>query len=156
LPLFRGHDHARFEIFGYSNVRKPDGVTEEIRGLCDQWRDMPGLNDGQAAELIRADRIDILVDLSLHSAGNRLLVFARKPAPVQMTFAGYPGGTGLRAIDYRIGDPYLDAGDGSGFVEKTVRLPHSFWCYAPTVSDGVAGLEPGTLPALAEGGGGKG
>ena len=86
------------------------------------------------ADLIRQQRIDILVDLSLHMAGNRLLVFARKPAlPVAATFAGYPGSTGLTTIDYRLSDPYLDPPgmDESVYSEKTIRLPDSFWCYDP-------------------------
>ena len=92
-----------------------------------------GLSDEQVAEQIREDRIDILVDLTLHMADNRLLVFARKPAPVQVTFAGYPGSTGLSTIDYRLSDPYLDPPgmDESIYSEQTIRLPDSFWCYDP-------------------------
>ena len=82
------------------------------------------------------DRIDILVDLSLHSAQSRLLVFARKPAPVQATFAGYPGTTGLETIDYRLTDPYLDPpGQDAFYSERSIRLPHSFWCYDPSAME---------------------
>ena len=90
-----------------------------------------GLTDEQLAERIREDRIDILVDLALHMAHNRLLVFARKPAPVQVTFAGYPGTTGLAAIDYRLTDPYLDPPGlyDEYYSERSIRLPDSFWCY---------------------------
>ncbi len=97
------------------------------------WRDTTGLTDVQLAQRIREDGIDILVDLTLHMAHNRLLVFARKPAPVLVTFAGYPGTTGLRTIDYRITDPYLDPPglyDGC-YSEESIRLPDSFWCYDP-------------------------
>ena len=91
------------------------------------------LSDEQAAKQIREDRIDLLVDLALHTASGRLLVFARKPAPVQVTWLGYVGTTGLSAMDYRISDPYLDPpGQGDEFYsEKTLRLPHCFWCYPP-------------------------
>ena len=108
LPLFREHDHQRFEIFCYADVPRHDELTGRFRGYADAWRDTAGLTDAQLAQRIREDRIDILVDLTLHMAHNRLLVFARKPAPVQVTFAGYPGTTGLATIDYRLTDPYLD------------------------------------------------
>jgi predicted O-linked N-acetylglucosamine transferase (SPINDLY family) len=147
LPLFANHDHRRFEITCYSNVLCPDRMTARFEQLADRWRSIESLSDEQAANQIRDDRIDILVDLALHSAGNRLLVFARKPAPVQVTFAGYPGSTGLTAIDYRLSDPYLDPPgmDDAIHSEKTVRLPGSFWCYDPQI----AGDIPVTaLPAL--------
>ena len=101
------------------------------------------------ADLIREDEIDILVDLALHANKNRLTVFARKPAPVQMTFAGYPGTTGLSAIDYRLTDPYLDApGAGDGFyAEKSLRLADTFWCYDPLG----ARVEVNELPAIKNG-----
>jgi predicted O-linked N-acetylglucosamine transferase (SPINDLY family) len=85
------------------------------------------------ADCIRADRIDILVDLALHTAKNRLLVFARKPAPVQATMLGMPGTTGLTAIDYRLTDPYLDppGTTDTAYTEESIRLPHCYWCYQP-------------------------
>jgi predicted O-linked N-acetylglucosamine transferase (SPINDLY family) len=107
------------------------------------------MNDERLAKLVRDDGIDILVDLTLHLSGNRLLTFARKPAPVQVTFAGYPAGTGLEAIDYRLSDRYLDP-PGTGdenYSERTVRLPHTFWCYEP---DG-DGPDVGPLPSAAAG-----
>src|SRR5439155_19045166 len=87
----------------------------------------------QAADLIRQDQIDILVDLSMHMADKRLLIFAYKPAPVQVTYLGYPGTTGLTSIDYRLTDPYLDPPDQREeyYSERTVRLPHCYWCYRP-------------------------
>ena len=90
-------------------------------------------SDEQAARLVHQDQIDILVDLALHTSGNRLLVLARKPAPIAAAFGGYPGSTGLTAIDYRLSDPYLDLDgmDESIYSEKTIRLRDSFWCYDP-------------------------
>ncbi len=92
-----------------------------------------GQSDGAVAELVREDRIDILVDLTMHMAGSRLLVFARRPAPVQMTYLAYCSTTGLETIDYRLTDPYLDppqAGDGA-YSERSIRLPATYLCYVP-------------------------
>ena len=149
LPLLREHGHGEFEIFCYSGVRSLDEMTEEFRRRADQWRDISRIGDERLVDLVRSDRIDILVDLTLHLSGSRLLAFAAKPAPVQVTFAGYPAATGLATMDWRLSDPHLDpseAGDGD-YVEKTFRLPHTFWCYEP---DGNA-PEVGPPPALAAG-----
>ena len=133
LPLLANHDHDSFEIFCYSQVVRSDAFTERFRARAQHWRNAVGLTDERLALQIREDHIDILVDLALHMARNRLPVFARKPAPVQVTFAGYPGSTGLDTIDYRLSDPYLNppGTDESIYSEQTVRLPHSFWCYDP-------------------------
>jgi predicted O-linked N-acetylglucosamine transferase (SPINDLY family) len=132
LPLLEKHDRSAVEIFCYSNVVRPDFMTERFRTLANTWRDISGLKDQQAAELARSDRVDILVDLSLHTAGNRLGVFARKPAPVQATWLAYAGTSGLSRIDYRLSDPYLDPpGTEQNYVERTLRLPRCFWCYKP-------------------------
>jgi protein O-GlcNAc transferase len=149
LPLFGNHDHQRFEIFCYSTVAKEDPMTARFRAMADGWRDIRSLNFIAAAELIAQDKIDILVDLTVHSGSNRLLIFARRPAPVQVTFAGYPGSTGLRTIDYRLTDPYLDPPelDDAHYSETSYRLPHSFWCYQPYFND-VAVAPP---PALQNG-----
>jgi predicted O-linked N-acetylglucosamine transferase (SPINDLY family) len=131
LPLLREHDRNRFEIFCYSSSVKRHPLTDRMQACCNVWRNIFGVDDEAVAQMIRNDAIDILVDLSLHSAGNRLLVFAHKPAPVQASFLGYPGGTGLDAIDYRLTDPYLDppgVGDDH-YVETSIRLPSTFWCY---------------------------
>jgi predicted O-linked N-acetylglucosamine transferase (SPINDLY family) len=145
LPLFRHHARAAFEIVCYAHVPQPDAVTAEFRRLADGWRDIAPLSDGQLAATIRADGIDVLVDLALHTAKNRLLAFARRPAPVQVSFAGYPGGTGLETMDAHLTDPFLEPpGDAPETgPDMPFRLPHSFWCYAP------AGPEPdvGPLPA---------
>ena len=133
LPLLAQHDAANVEVFCYAQVAHPDALTDRFRTSAHHWRSLVGLSDDQAAQLIRQDQIDILVDLALHLANNRLLLFARKPAPVQVTFAGYPGTTGLNTMDYRLSDSYLDPSgmDESIYSEETVRLPDSFWCYDP-------------------------
>ena len=149
LPLLREHDHGQVEVFCYANMAREDAFTEQIRPHADAWRSIAGMSDSRAADLIRGDRIDILVDLALHTAGNRLLVFARRAAPVQVTYLGYCASTGLETMDYRLSDPHLDPADSdlSLYSEKTVRLPETYWCYA---SAGPA-PEPSPPPVLAAG-----
>jgi predicted O-linked N-acetylglucosamine transferase (SPINDLY family) len=134
LPLFLQHDRRQFQITCYSNAPRPDALTSQLRQNVDSWRDIIGLSDEQAARQIRADRIDILVDLTLHMANNRLLVFARKPAPVQVTYLAYCASSGMSAMDYRFSDPYLDPPDTdlSCYSEKTIRLESTYWCYQPS------------------------
>ncbi len=146
LPLLVHHDRKSFEIFAYAQVPRPDGVTQRLVSHTDQWRSISALSDTQVDHLTRQDRIDILVDLTMHTAHNRLLVFARKPAPVQVTWLAYPGSAGLDTIDYRLSDPYLDSPDGdeSPYCEKTIRLPNTFWCYQPSIDS----VEIGPLPCL--------
>ncbi|HMD55163.1 MAG TPA: tetratricopeptide repeat protein, partial [Phycisphaerae bacterium] len=133
LPLIREHNHKELEIYCYSGVERPDDTTARIRFYADRWRDIAKTEGDQTAKMIYDDQIDVLVDLSLHTANHRLKVFARKPAPVQATWLGYAGTTGLDTIDYRLSDPYLDpeGTDLSVYSEQTVHLPHSFWCYQP-------------------------
>jgi predicted O-linked N-acetylglucosamine transferase (SPINDLY family) len=133
VPLLSRHDHRQFEIFCYADVAQPDALTERLRGYADVWRSTVGLSDDQLADMIRGDRIDVLVDLKLHSAHNRLLVFARKPAPIQVTWLGYPGTTGLSTMDYRLTDPYLDPPGllDAFYSEESIRLPDTYWCYDP-------------------------
>jgi predicted O-linked N-acetylglucosamine transferase (SPINDLY family) len=145
-PFLAQHDRSGWRVFCYSNCARPDAVTARLRGLADEWRDIAGLPDEDAARTIRDDGIDILVDLSGHTLGNRLPLFARKPAPVQMTWLGYWGGTGMAAMDYRITDRHADPVDAadSPYREQLLRLPHSKWCYLPPA----AMPECGELPAL--------
>lgn len=133
LPVLEAHDRDRFKVFCYSNTARPDSVTQRIAAACDQWRPIVGLDEDRVTQLVRADAIDILIDLGGHSAENRLLVFARKPAPVQITWLGYPNTTGLRTIDYRLSDEICDpAGeDGGGGTETVLRLPDGFHCFQP-------------------------
>ena len=112
LPLFEHHDRERFEVFCYSGVVPPDAMTERFRKLVAGWRETAGITDEGLARMIRIDGIDILVDLALHTGPNALFMFARKPAPVQVSFAGYPGRTGLSAIEYRDQRSLFGFGDG--------------------------------------------
>ncbi|MGB2881116.1 MAG: tetratricopeptide repeat protein [Rhodoferax sp.] len=131
--VLQHHDHQAFELFGYSNTATEDAVTQRLKGHFDHWRNIRALDDDHAAELIARDKIDILVDLSGHTADNRLLVFARKPAPIQVTWLGYPNTTGLQAMDYRLTDGYAEPeGMTEQYnVEKLWRLPDVFCCYTP-------------------------
>lgn len=126
------HNATQFEIFCYSDVASPDAVTARLRALSHQWRDIHGLSDEGLYTQIRQDGIDILVDLAGHTDRNRLFVFARKPAPVQISWIGYFNTTGLRAMDYFISDVYSSPPEISQlYTEKLVRLPHTRFCYHP-------------------------
>jgi protein O-GlcNAc transferase len=149
FPLLSSHNHVDCEIFCYSDVPKPDDTTNRLQSFANKWRNIAGKSDEQVADLIRQDRIDILVDLTMHMAKNRLLLFARKPAPVQVSWLAYPGSTGLRAIDYRFTDPHLEPPnrDDSHDSEKPVCLPDTFWCYDPLTGEPAVN----ELPALKNG-----
>jgi predicted O-linked N-acetylglucosamine transferase (SPINDLY family) len=143
--LLAAHDHEQFEIFCYADVRYPDSVTNSLRSSADHWRNTTGLSPRQLAECVRGDKIDILVDLTMHMNNNRILTFAFKPAPVQVCWAAYPGTTGLATIDYRFTDPFLDPpGQNDAFYsEESYWLPDTFWCYDPQTSE----LQVNSLPA---------
>lgn len=129
-PLYQHHDPAAVEIFSYSAVDQPDRFTEEFKAASSQWRDIRRSPDDEVAAMIRRDGIDILVDLAGHTAGNRLLVFARKPAPVQVTWLGYPTTTGLEAVDWRLSDRWLTPPDSTEvFSERLFRLDRVSHCY---------------------------
>jgi predicted O-linked N-acetylglucosamine transferase (SPINDLY family) len=133
LPLLKHHDRRQFEVFCYSSGGETDALTDKLQGHAEPWRDIAAVPDAQAAQQIRQDGIDILVDLMLHSANNRLLLFAHEPAPIQLTYLGYCSSSGLSSMDYRLSDPYLDPpeADISVYTEKTIRLPQTYWCYNP-------------------------
>ncbi|MEK7435970.1 MAG: tetratricopeptide repeat protein [Pseudomonadota bacterium] len=138
------HERGAYAISCYCNAP----IAEASLGMYGHsWRDISALDDTQAAALVERDAIDILVDLSGHTRGNRLLLFARKPAPLQMTFLGYPNTTGMRAMDYRLSDAYADPPDGSErrYRERLLRMPQGIWCYRPP-AEGMP--EAGVLPAL--------
>jgi protein O-GlcNAc transferase len=150
VPLLEHHDKSAFEIFLYSSVHRPDHETEWYQAFAgDHFRDIRNIEDVQAAELVRSDRIDILIDLALHTVGGRLRIFACRPAPVQISWLGYVGTTGLDTIDYRITDPFVDppGADLSVYSETCLHLPETLWCYASHCSE----LQAGALPALSTG-----
>ena len=148
-PLLTSHDRRAFDVVCYSNGGSPDEVTERLRKAADTWRSIAGLPDERAAELVREDGIDILVDLAGHTGGHRLRVFARKPAPIQITYLGYPGTTGLAAMDYRLTDAWTDPPGWTEafYTEELVRLPAGSLCFQPPLS----GPEVVALPALSPG-----
>ena len=133
LPLLLNHDRRIVEVSCYSEVKSPDYLTDKVRMLCDHWCPIMGLSDRAVAEQVRQDGIDILVDLAGHTAENRLLVFAHKPAPVQVTWLGYPDTTGMPVIDYRFTDDIADPpGKSEKYHSETlIRLPDGFLCYGP-------------------------
>jgi protein O-GlcNAc transferase len=134
--LLRHHDRSRVEVFAYASVLRPDETTERLKALADHWRPIGGMTDAQAVELVRADRLDVLIDLGGHTAGNRVLVLAARPSPVQATLFGYPNTTGLKAVDYRISDPLSDPPGATEhlYAERVLRLPETAWVYAPPES----------------------
>ncbi|MBA4368670.1 MAG: hypothetical protein C0403_13650 [Desulfobacterium sp.] len=134
-PLIMGHDRSFFQVVCYSDASVTDLVTERLKSRAGQWWDICGLSDIAAAERIRQDRIDILVDLAGHTANNRLGVFARKPSPIQLSYLGYPNTTGLPAIQYRITDSWADPPGMTDhlYTENLIRLSSGFLCYQPKV-----------------------
>ncbi len=147
-PILLAHDHEQFEIYCYSSVAQPDDVTARLEASVDHWRDVCRESDEAVAQLVRDDRIDILVDLSGHMGVNRLLTFARKPAPIQVTYIGYQNTTGMSAMDYRLTDERADPpGETDQFyTEQLVRLPRSYFCYQPAPAPDVS-----PSPAIANG-----
>jgi len=131
LKLFGAHNRDRVAVFCYANVAKPDGVTQMLQAQADHWYSIAGIQDEEVARKIRKDKIDILIDLAGHTSDNRLLLFARKPAPIQVNWLGYPNTTGMSAIDYRFTDSVADPpGEADSLHSETlIRLPHGFLCY---------------------------
>lgn len=145
-PILASHDKSKFEVHCYYNRSRYDAHTERIKSFADHWTPCVYLSDDELADRIRADGIDILVDLSGHTGSNRLLVFARKPAPVQATWVGYVGSTGLDAMDYRITNAEVDP---PGLTERyhseaLIRIPGTGITYRP--EPGCLAVNP--LPAL--------
>ena len=148
-PVLEHHDRSRFAIHAYSVGKIVDQATERMRGQVDVWREASLLSDEALAAQIRADGIDILVDLAGHTANGRLTTFARRPAPVQVTWIGYPNTTGMTEIDYRFVDAVTDPPGLADQLhsEKLWRLPDGFLCYRPPGDS----PEVAPLPALRNG-----
>ncbi len=141
-------DRKRAVCVCYSDRRQTDELTERFRSAADLWHATADWDDPRLADQIRADQIDILFDLAGHTAHHRLLVFARRPAPLQITWIGYPGTTGLSAIDYVLADRYTVPAEAERFYrERVLRMPDGYVCYEPPP----AAPPPGPLPALAAG-----
>ena len=146
-PVLRHHDKVGFKIICYSGVRFEDDWTEQFRRLSDGWRTTTGLTDDELATQIRKDSVDILVDLSGHTEGNRMLVFARKPAPIQVTAWGHGGGTGLPMIDFQFTDPvHTPAWARHLFAEASYDLPCCITFDPPDLAPPVA-----EVPCLSRG-----
>jgi predicted O-linked N-acetylglucosamine transferase (SPINDLY family) len=144
-PVLNSHNKDDFNIFCYDQAAVPDATTARLMKSGWAWRTVYGLTDSEMADQVRADAIDILVDLSGHSDGNRMGVFAQRPAPVQVTWLGYPNTTGLMQIDYRFTDELADPPGMTDhlYSESLVRLPRSFLCYGPPASAPEVALLPG-------------
>ncbi|HEX2649781.1 MAG TPA: tetratricopeptide repeat protein [Burkholderiales bacterium] len=148
-PILARHDRARFEVWCYATNARKDAVTARLRALVEHWVDAEELGDAALADRIRADRIDVLIDLAGHTAGNSATTLAMKPAPIQATYLGYPNTIGLGAVDVRITDGYADPpGEADRLsAERLVRLPRTYFCYRPEPESPA----PVPLPALQKG-----
>lgn len=135
-PVLRHHDRAGFETHCYFTGAIRDGATERIAALSDRWHDVHQLSESEIADRIRSDGIDVLVDLCGHAPGNRILVYARKPAPVQVSYLDYSTTTGLASMDYRITTEYCDPSGVADryYSEKLYRLGRTCWTYNPSVA----------------------
>ena len=149
-PVLSHHDRERFEVYAYYCGSKRDDVTERLLGMTDVWVDCHAWSDERLAERIRADRIDILIDLAGHTRDNRLPVFARRPAPVQVTWLGYPGTTGLSAMDWRLCSAETDPEGAERWHSERLYRLKSLWCYRPRGDE--APPRGGASPALSRGG----
>ncbi|RYG24563.1 tetratricopeptide repeat protein [bacterium] len=146
--MFPHHDRSRFEVFAYSNKDYADDVTRRIAGSADEWKVISDHSDQELAELVRQDGIDVFVDLLGHTPGHRLKAFGLRPAPVQATWLGYFGTTGMPQIDFILADRYvLPERHESHFVERAARMPGCLYVFQPPK----LAIEPGSLPARSNG-----
>jgi tetratricopeptide (TPR) repeat protein len=148
-PILTGRRRGEFEYICYSNCAQQDMVTARLRAAADKWRDVWTLSDDALMEQIRTDRVDILVDLSGYTEFNRLALFARRAAPVQITYLGFPNSTGISAMDYRVTDSVTDPSPSADvlYSETLLRMPETQWCFRPFGTP----IEPGPLPARENG-----
>lgn len=148
IRVLENLDHSQVETYCYSDRILKDDYTQRFQQAATQWRDVMGVGHEQLAEQIRADQIDILFDLAGHTAYNRMLVFARKPAPIQIAWIGYEGTTGLSSMTYLLADRFVLPPEFEGFYkEKILRMPDDYLCYEPPQNS----PEVGPLPAEANG-----
>ncbi len=130
--VFKHQDRERFEVIAYASVAKPDQTTDQLKELVDEWRDIYHLSDYEAARLINQDNIDILVDLSGHTKRSRVSLFAFRPAPIQVTYMGYPGSTGMTEMDYWLTDKVIHPSDTpEPSTEEKYRLDRCWMSYTP-------------------------
>lgn len=148
-PAIEHRDRDAFDVVLFADVARPDEYSERLKAHGAQWRNTVGASDEALARLVRDERIDILVDLSGHTPGQRLLAFARRPAPVQVTWMGYPNTTGMTAMGYRIGDARCDPPGMTErlYSERLVRLPEIYLSWRPPPD----APDPGPLPAIGAG-----
>jgi predicted O-linked N-acetylglucosamine transferase (SPINDLY family) len=141
-PIVTHYDRGQFEVYCYAEAVADDEVSARFRAGVGHWRPTRGRTDREVAQQIRADGIDILVDLAGHTSHGRLTIFALKPAPVQISYLGYPNTTGLSTIDYRLTDAVADpAGEPTRHSERLIRLPRAF-CYCPPAAAPPASSSP--------------
>lgn len=147
-PLLANHSHMAVEVYAYAELTKEDEMTQKYKTYCDHWIPTAGMSDDDLAEKIREDEIDILVDLAGQTNGNRLAVFARKPAPVSLSWLGYGYTSGVSAIDYYLTDEVsVPLGSEHLFAETPWRMDQSSFVYSPAAGMG----EVNPLPALEKG-----
>lgn len=126
------YDQNRYEVYCYYDYPVQDSMSQRLSECATEWRAIYGLTDAAVVDIVKRDHIDILIDLSGHTGFNRLNVFSQRPAPVQMSYLGYPNTTGLKSIQYRITDQYADPmGTDAYYSEQLIRMEHSFLCYSP-------------------------
>ena len=147
-PLFSRHDREHYELFAYSNVRQEDGHTQRFKTYFDTWRNIRDVSDGVAFDIVRGDKIDILIDGCGHMEDTRLGLFALKPAPIQVTWLGAAWTTGLKQMDYAVFDPYM-APPEIETSEEVIRLPKTWACYRP--GSKAISADVTILPALKNG-----
>lgn len=133
VPLFESFNHQRYRLHCYTTSNVVDKVTLQLKQQAASWHNLSHYDDETKAQKIQQDEIDILIDLAGHSLGSNIAVFAQKPAPIQMTYLGYPFSSGLTSMDYRITDDFTDPGESTAHLhtEKLLKISPSFICYKP-------------------------